>query len=410
MRMLNILPGLLFLFAFTGCDMWNQQQQRPKDAFAVLDLAAAVHEHPEGQINFTVEQQQMVDFAVVTVEKSELYFSLPVFGTLKAAAGREANIRAPVSGYLSSSKDGFPRFGDKISKGGGLVKIVPSLGEETDPASLDLEVRRSRANYQLAGKELDRLEILLGQGAVSEQMVQEARRTEQVAQAEHDAAISRFKRYFTRPREGKSSEAAALVVSSPITGILDGVYVTPGAYLQEGDTLFHVVDTSWLQLTARIPEADISRLLNPRGAWFTVDGFVAPFKIDLEQHGDRLVTLGSVVDPGSRTVPLVFEFPNVDNKLRIGMFAQVNVIVGETREAIAVPVAALQRVGGLSVVYVQTGSETFERRMVRLGVRDRDLVEIKDGVSLGEKVVTRGSYFVQLAAVGAQEIGHGHAH
>ncbi len=66
--------------------------------------------------------------------------------------------------------------------------------------------------------------------------------------------------------------------------------------------------------------------------------------------------------------------------------------------------------GVRTVVYVQTGGETFQRRPVETGIRDGDRIEILSGLAAGERVVTVGAYDVKLAAAGGDEIGHGHAH
>jgi hypothetical protein len=65
---------------------------------------------------------------------------------------------------------------------------------------------------------------------------------------------------------------------------------------------------------------------------------------------------------------------------------------------------------GLDVVFVMKGGESFERRTVRLGVRDRGMVEILDGVVPGEHVVSEGVYYVKLAGTSEGSTGHGHAH
>jgi multidrug efflux pump subunit AcrA (membrane-fusion protein) len=62
------------------------------------------------------------------------------------------------------------------------------------------------------------------------------------------------------------------------------------------------------------------------------------------------------------------------------------------------------------VVYVMLGGESFERRVVRLGIRDGDYVQVVDGIAPGERVVTRGAYLVRLAGSSPAAAGHGHAH
>jgi multidrug efflux pump subunit AcrA (membrane-fusion protein) len=92
------------------------------------------------------------------------------------------------------------------------------------------------------------------------------------------------------------------------------------------------------------------------------------------------------------------------------MFARAHVLTGSPRGALALPLRSIISDGGIDTVYVQLEGESFERRIVRLGVRDGHSVEVISGVSAGERVVTRGAYAVKLAAAGTQAPAHGHAH
>jgi RND family efflux transporter MFP subunit len=199
------------------------------------------------------------------------------------------------------------------------------------------------------------------------------------------------------------------VIRAPISGTLAEIRVAAGSYVADGQPMFHIVATDRLWLEASVAEADLGRLGEPSGAWFTVEGFAPTFVID-PASGGKLVAAGSVVNPVSRTTPVVFEFVNADDRLRVGMFAQVHIWTGESAEDVAVPVAALVEEAGQDVVYVMRGGESFERRVVRLGIRDGDFVQVRSGVDAGERVVTRGAYLVRLAAAAPAAAGHGHAH
>lgn len=413
---LTVLAALMIM----GCDMPIGQNHdaavkkednvsagtvRHEDVFGDLNLGGV--EHPQNEIIFSLDQQKLVEFATAAAELRTMHSSLRATGVLQAAPAGQAMVTAPVSGHLVAHETSFPGFGDNVDRGEVLVKIIPRLEGEVDPTTLDLELRRSRSNHQLAGKELARIEELFRHGVVPERRLQEVRKEEQVARAELDSALERRNQFGSRPE--KKNGAQHLSITSPISGSLDGVYVTPGAYVQEGDALFNIANSDILRLEIRIPEADIASLVNPHGAWFMVDGFTAPFRIDLDK-GARLVALGTTIDPQSRTVPLVFEFPNTDNTLRIGMFVRAHVIIGAPVKTVAIPANAVQEHGGVAVVYVQIHADAFERRVVQLGFREGDIVQIKSGLKPGEKVVTRGAYQIQLAASGPQEAGHGHAH
>jgi multidrug efflux pump subunit AcrA (membrane-fusion protein) len=109
-------------------------------------------------------------------------------------------------------------------------------------------------------------------------------------------------------------------------------------------------------------------------------------------------------------VPVVFEFTAADRNLPIGMAVQAQVFAGGARDAVAIPASSVLDEGGMAVVFVQAGGESFERRTVRLGAREGDWVEVLDGLTPGQRVVSRGAYLVKLASTGTAQIGHGHAH
>ena len=116
-----------------------------------------------------------------------------------------------------------------------------------------------------------------------------------------------------------------------------------------------------------------------------------------------------MVDPATRTLPVIFEFAP-DTQLPIGMAVQAQVFAGGARDAVAIPASSVLDEGGMAVVFVQAGGESFERQTVRLGAREGDWVEVLDGLTPGQRVVSRGAYLLKLASLQTGEIGHGHAH
>ncbi len=124
----------------------------------------------------------------------------------------------------------------------------------------------------------------------------------------------------------------------------------------------------------------------------------------------RLVASGGAVDPATRTVPVIFEFDNARYRLRAGMNVQAHVYTGRVVNGPVVPATAIVDDGGQAVVFVQTGGESFARRVVQTGVRDANWVAIVRGLASGERVVTKGAYEVRLSAAGPASAGEGHVH
>jgi RND family efflux transporter MFP subunit len=369
------------------------------------EAAAGATGPDDGGVVLLKEQQWRADFGTAVAARRLLRGSVPATGVLRPSADGEAHVTTPIDAHLRSAPEGFPYTGMPVTEGQIIAYLVPKLGGETDVAGLELGVTRAASARDLARQGRERLDSLWQQRSVPYREVLEARSVEEVAEAELVAARKRL----AQVRRTPEGEAAGVPVRSPIAGVVARVAVAPGGFVEEGDHLFHVVDAEQLWLEARVAETDVGEIRRPEGAWFRVQGFDAVFEVT-PRTGARLVAFGALVDPESRTVPVVFEFPRPDPRLRVGQAVSARVFTGEEQDALAVPSGALVNDAGTEVVYVQIGGERFERRLVRTSLRDGDFVAIEEGLVPGERVVSRGAYLVHLAAGAPAEAGHGHAH
>lgn len=362
--------------------------------------AAEPAPHDDEGIGFTKEQQWKVDFATAEAVMRPVRSAVAATGVLRARPDGEALLTAAAAGQVQPA-GAFPRLGQQVKKGQLLAYLVPRLGGETDLASLRAAADKARVEHELARQELARMEALHREEVVPEKRVLAARAAEASARAELAAAQQRLGQY--------GGAAGGIPLRAPVAGTLGDVRVSPGAFAAEGAPLFHIVDRGRLWLELRVPESEAARLADPSGAAFKVAGMDASVEIVAGRNG-RLVAVGGVVDATTRTVPVVFEFVPGELALPIGMAVQAQVYAGGARDAIAIPASSVLDEGGMSVVFVMTGGESFERRQVRLGARDGDWVEVVDGLMPGSRVVSRGAWLVKLAATGTAQIGHGHAH
>lgn len=361
------------------------------------------------RIAYLKEQQWRTEFATAVVVERRLRAAVIANGVIRARPEGEALVGAPVAGRVVASGEHFPRIGMEVRRDEVLAMIAPRVGGDTDLASLELALSKARIDLDHARNERERLEELFEQNAVAKRRVVEARHQEAAAQAELSAAERRLAQYHGTQRAGGSGAAGRVSVRSPIQGTIARVDVAPGAFIEEGHDLFHVVDLDHLWLEVQIPESDVGTVRQATGSWFEVEGYDRLFEVNAETGG-RLVAFGGVIDPVTRTAPLMFEFPNTGRDLKIGMFTRVRVLTGESTIAPTVPTSAIVDEAGQDVAYVQVAGESFERRVLRLGMKDGDLVEVRDGVRADERVVTRGGHSIRLAAASGTIPAHGHAH
>lgn len=359
--------------------------------------AAASHDdHGDDGIAFSKEQQWKIDFATTETVKGIARPSVMATATIKAQPDGEAQLAAPTVGIIQAV-GGFPRIGQFVKKGQVLATLVPRLGGETDQASLNAGASKARIAMEQAKRERERMETLFKDEAIPEKRLLEARANEKLTQAELNAA---------QARAAQLSGGTGIAIRSPIDGTIADVAVTPGAYVAEGVALFHVANTARLWLEARVPESDIARLGTPTGASFTADGFSRTFNVD--GKSGRLIAVGGVVDAATRTVPVIFEFTNPDNTLRLGMSAKAQIFSGVGKESVLVPSSAVQDESGTQVVYVQTGGESFERKLVQTGARDGDTLAIVSGLEAGQRVVSKGAYLIRISTSKTGPSGHAH--
>jgi multidrug efflux pump subunit AcrA (membrane-fusion protein) len=131
---------------------------------------------------------------------------------------------------------------------------------------------------------------------------------------------------------------------------------------------------------------------------------------DRDRMTRRLVSVGSIIDSTSRTVPVIYETPNPDGALKIGANARVAVRTGRAESGVVIPASALLDEDGRPVAYVQTEGEAFEKRELELGGADSSRTLVRAGIRPGERVVTGAAYQVRLASLSTSVPVHGHEH
>ena len=350
-----------------------------------------VEQPPPGLIALLKEQQWAMPFAVALAEERRIARTIPVAGEIVVPGSGLAHVSTLVAGLIVSSGPA-PAPGDAVEAGQTLALIAPT--------SLDNSYARMRADVEDAEREAARAERLFAAGAVAERRLETARHELEVALAAFEAIGG------VRPEDGEDGTDPHLYhLRTPIGGVVSERHVAPGQHVDAGTHAFTVVDPRTLWFVARVPARHAGAASEARGGWFTVEG------TERVHTARRVVSVGTVIDPESRTLPVRLAVTNPDRVLKVGMLANGHLSMGEAVAGVAVPAAAVLEEDGLTVVYVKVGGEAFVRRVVELGPSDGEWVIVAAGVENGEQVVTTGAYQVKLASLGDVEISdHGHPH
>jgi multidrug efflux pump subunit AcrA (membrane-fusion protein) len=169
--------------------------------------------------------------------------------------------------------------------------------------------------------------------------------------------------------------------------------------------LFRIVDLHRVWVEGKVFEQDLHKVNSLVGGTLELPGLA---KIALDPTS--LVTIGSVIDPLDRTLPIVFEVENRKGLIKLGSLGRLDLMSTQIVEGLAVPRQAVLLEENRSVVYVQLEGETFERRVVKTGLEDSEWVQVIEGLEPGERIVTVGAYDVALAGRSTEVPVHGHVH
>ncbi|MBM3333794.1 efflux RND transporter periplasmic adaptor subunit [Candidatus Sumerlaeota bacterium] len=390
-------------------------------------------------ISFLKEQQWKVGTKTEPALRRSLTEQLRLTGVVSAPPHRRARVTPFLAGKLIvPAGRKFPAVGDRVEAGQTLALVQPPLagsdylsfvGNQNQIKTLEVDLRvkraeaealatKTRVSLEHAGQALKRIRALHQQGAKSERELQEAIYAEREARAELDAAVTLEKAYDEALKELAARPAPlqpeaglpAVELKAPISGVISAVEAVVGEHVKPDQPVLAILDTQTVLIEARVPESQWARVGRSYGASYRLPGHTENSVSILGEGKGRLLYAGSEVDAKTRTVRLVYEIPNPEGRLRIGMALDVFVETTQGEETLAVPESALIEEEGRAVVFVQLGGETFAKRDVQPGIRDNGFVQIRAGLKEGERVVTRGAYAVRLASVASSIPEHGHAH
>jgi cobalt-zinc-cadmium efflux system membrane fusion protein len=165
--------------------------------------------------------------------------------------------------------------------------------------------------------------------------------------------------------------------------------VSKGEVVDRDQELFTIVDTTTVWALADVYEKDIP--LVARGGECAVTLASYP----KEAFKGRIAYLSDALDPTTRTAKLRCVVPNQDGRLKLEMFAAIELPGAKSRTVLAVPVSAVQEINGASVVFVRRGPFHFEKKPVRTGEQIGDWIEIVEGLPSGDVVVTNGGFYLK---------------
>jgi multidrug efflux pump subunit AcrA (membrane-fusion protein) len=283
--------------------------------------------------------------------------------------------------------------------------------DTTTAASLPEEIQKAEADVQQAQQALDAQEKvfqsrqqLFEQGALPRKELDQSRVDVTAARNQYAIAKQHLDKLMAIGKQNELKAAAGALdsakgkyqgaeaqfgyseIRSPINGVITDRPLYPGEMAAAGTPLLTVMNISSVIAKAHIPQQEAASLKVGDLGTMTAPGTEEPFR-------GKVTVVSPALDPNSTTVEVWFEAKNPKHELRPGTSVHLSLTAQTVKDALVVPSnSILTAPDGATTVMLAGSDGLAHQQTVKVGIRNGDDVQIVEGVSPNEKVVTNGAY------------------
>jgi membrane fusion protein (multidrug efflux system) len=348
---------LLILLTVAGGLIWSLMQRPSAPAKPAVPVAAV-----PPILEFLPQE-------VVTAAPVEIRQTLSLSGSLRAVdmATVKARVAADVRQVLV-------REGESV-RAGQIVVVTDGTEYEARVAQARGNLDAARAQLEIATKTRDNNRVLVEKGFISRNAFDNA--ASQYAAAEANVAAARGAMNIVQKSLNDT------VIRTPISGLVAARYVQPGEKVSPDNKLLDIVNLQKMELEAAVPTSDISQIVIGQPVSLHIEGLPETFE-------GKVVRINPSTQTGSRSVLVYVQVANPKNVLRVGMFAEAQLVLSAKQGVLALPQSAVRKDSQGAFVYIITNDQ-LSKMAVTVGIDGRSgdeyLTEIVSGLDFGSQVI-----------------------
>lgn len=336
-----------------------------------------------------IEEPTVVETATARIGSIEQTINL----SGDVVAGKSVRLFGQIPDRLTSV---LVDVGDSVQRGQVLARIRDE-GVQASVDQIEANLRATQVTLANLRDEYTRSQRLFEAGAVSSQTLEGLRTRLEATEAQEE----QFQAVLTAAQASFQNAT----ISAPFDGVIAERYMEAGDLAGPGFPVFRIVNMDMVKV-----ETDISQ------EWLGQVHLGMPTRVMVSSYpgetftGD-VINIAPVLDPMTRMIRIEIGIENRDERLKAGMFAQIQLIVAATNDALVIPIDALLDeflyvanasllqygiAGGEGIpveaeVYIPEGG-IARLQKVRIGVIGSETVQILEGLSEGNLVITTGRY------------------
>lgn len=344
-----------------------------------------VHEHESGDV-ITIEKEwaRLIGLETTIVKRKPIELVISVPGQIVP----NQNQQAIISPFIESSVNRvFVNVGSRVKNGDLLVCLTsPEIG------LLRAEYDKAKAELEIQKQNFERKEMLFKENIISSKSFQEADLAIKLAEVKYNYAFKKLLALGIKeneidnpPSEHSDAVGSTIHLYAPISGLITHRNASIGQKVNMSSRLFEIINLNNVWLEADIFEKDLTKIKIGQKVKVTVTAYAN------EIFTGKIFYIGNTLNRDTKTIKILLEINNQNEKLKPGMFANTFIVVGEKQKALVIPKESILEDENLNIVFVKE-DEGFHRHIVTTGIISDEYVEILSGLGAGDVVVTKGNY------------------
>jgi len=355
---------------------------------------------PPSNGDFILSPDQLAAIDTEAVEQRLFYEEITTEGKIGVDEYQATPVFSPYPGRVIAI---FARTGEQVQKGERLFSIQANemVQAQNDYLAALNVLAKSRSQLGYAQAAEKRLHDLYDSRVTTLRELQSAQNDlntatndARTAEVGLEAVRNRLRILGLRDDEVANLQKGSInpetAINAPLKGTIIQRKIGPGQYIgtSGSDPSYIIGDLSKVWLIAQLREPDAAKVDLGDRLKFRVLAY--PDKV----FEGRINFIGSSVDPTTRRITVRADIDNTQNLLKPEMYATVRIINERETLSQSVPRAAVVLEGSKASVWVLKADNTVESRRVKPGIIDGSKIEILEGLATGERVISRGSLFI----------------
>ena len=362
---------LLATIILSSCGT-NQKPTTSKED-SVTDVAS-------NMVQLTKEQASLAQLALAPIEQGKMKGMTHLNGVIDVPPTSIASVSIPMGGYIQ----------DINLIPGTFVKKGQVLATVKDPAYVQLQENylATKAKLSYLQQDLDRQKALLTQEAVSKKSFQQIQADFNTNAIQLKALSEQLKLINIQPENLTTEKMSSLVqLVAPIAGYISKVNINRGKYVTPSDILLEIINPNDIHAAITIYEKDIANFK------VGMKGTVTLTQDPAKKYPVTVLAVAHNINE-DKTALLHCHFDKIPANVLPGMFLTADMVV-ETKDAVLIPIASVQRFQGKDYIFIQSAENVFEVKEIQVIQSNATFVTVSNvdaNAWIGKQIVVKNAF------------------